>query len=372
MIRVAFDYQIFASQAVGGISRYCYELSRYLPRCGDIHAEIRAPLHINTYLAEAGGRVAGVYLRAYDENSRAARLQKAAVFSLDALASFLTAPSVDILHETFYYSYLSRLPRGAARVITVHDMIHEKYPGSFSPDDQTSRRKGEAVRRADFVICDSHHTRNDLIERLDVPEQKIATVYLGVTPPAITDLATDELPVPFPYLLYVGKRDGYKNFSALVGAVATDERLRKNFGIVCFGGGRFTAKELSEIERLGVDRQRLLFVSGNDQRLATYYRNAVALVYPSLYEGFGIPPLEAMSCDCPVACSNIASLPEVVGPAAETFDPASIESIQYAIDQIVSSSVRRQQLIHLGRERVKQFSWMRCAEETAKIYRLLR
>ncbi len=115
--------------------------------------------------------------------------------------------------------------------------------------------------------------------------------------------------------------------------------------------------------------KRVHHVSGDDAVLAGYYRMASAFVYPSLYEGFGIPPLEAMSFDCPVVCSGVSSIPEVVGNAGEMFDPYDPDSIRMAIERVVSDDALRQTLIARGKERLKLFSWKRCAQETLDIYR---
>jgi glycosyltransferase involved in cell wall biosynthesis len=112
-------------------------------------------------------------------------------------------------------------------------------------------------------------------------------------------------------------------------------------------------------------------MNGNDRKLASFYSGAALFVYPSLYEGFGIPPLEAMSMDCPVVCSNNSSIPEVVGDAAEYFDPNDTESIRKAMELVLNSTARQAELINKGQIRCTQFSWERCAEETLAIYRNL-
>ena len=142
-----------------------------------------------------------------------------------------------------------------------------------------------------------------------------------------------------------------------------------NFDLVCFGGGAFTTREIALIKALNIDTKRVRQVPGSDEMLAGFYKAASAFVYPSLYEGFGIPPLEAMSFACPVVCSNVSSIPEIVGDAAEMFDPYDIESIQLAIERVVQDEELKSELINRGKERIKQFSWERCAQETLKVYK---
>jgi len=257
-------------------------------------------------------------------------------------------------------------------VSTVHDMIHERFSNWFSQNDDTARRKRATVSRASHVICISENTRRDLIELYAVDPNKVSVVYLGYE---MLDAGVDSGGVSLalskfaPYILYVGDRGGYKNCEALLRAYAGSAWLRENFRVVCFGGGLFRADELELIRELSIKPGRIEQVSGGDDVLAGYYRNAAAFVYPSLYEGFGIPPLEAMALGCPVICSNTSSIPEVVGDAGESFDPGQVESIRASIENVLQSSERRAELIRKGSRKCAEYSWDRCASETLKIYR---
>jgi glycosyltransferase involved in cell wall biosynthesis len=171
-----------------------------------------------------------------------------------------------------------------------------------------------------------------------------------------------------PYLLYVGARGGYKNFKKLISVYSKSSKIHKNFDLVCFGGGKLHTDELQMITDAGIRPEQVIHFGGGDNILAALYKQAYAFIYPSLYEGFGIPPLEAMAIGCPVICSNNSSLPEVVGDAAETFDPLDEESIQAAIENVIFSSERRNELIKTGLTHHLKFSWSRCAQETKIIY----
>jgi len=246
-------------------------------------------------------------------------------------------------------------------------MIHERFPESFAAWDSTSKEKAAAVKRADHIVCISENTRRDLIELFHVPPDKTSVVYLGFT---LTHPVTKTGNKPErPYLLYVGSRGGYKNFERLLHAYASTELLQGQFDLLAFGGGAFNAKEVELISSLGLSVRQIRQVGGSDERLAELYRDAAVFIYPSLYEGFGIPPLEAMSFDCPVACSNSSSIPEVVGDAALLFDPLSVESIGKAVVSLLQDQALRQTLVERGRERIKIFSWQSCAQQTADIYR---
>jgi glycosyltransferase involved in cell wall biosynthesis len=284
----------------------------------------------------------------------------------------LRVKAPDIVHET-YFSFCRLGPQRVRRVITIHDMIHEKFASSFSPADKTARYKALAADRADHVICVSESTRRDAIEILGLPPEKTSVIYHGFDLMKANGASADEplLPTKEPFLLYVGHRGGYKNFHRLLEAYGSSPQLKAGYKLVCFGGDTFQADELKVMQTLGLDSGQVMQLGGSDQLLAKLYERASAFIYPSLYEGFGIPPLEAMSHNCPVVCSNTSSIPEVVGDGGEYFDPASTESMCAAIERVVMSDSRQKILIAKGRARLQRFSWDRFAIETLDIYRKL-
>lgn len=304
-MRIAFDHQIFGWQEYGGISRYAFELASalYLGRTDEV--AIFCPLYVNRYLdhAPAGLLRGGRRVPSFPRSGRIYR----------ALNCWLAWPALrrfrpDVVHETYYSGRGARL-QGARHVLTVYDMIHERFPENFSPADPTRREKAMAVARADHVICISEQTRKDLIEILGVPEKKTSVAHLGFALTHGGSTAEQRPPLAHPYVLFVGSRGGYKNFSQLLLAYASSPAVHEHVRLVCFGGGAFRSDELDAIARTGLDATKVIQMTGDDV-LANCYRHARAFVYPSRYEGFGIPPLEAMSFDCPVACSNASSIPK--------------------------------------------------------------
>jgi glycosyltransferase involved in cell wall biosynthesis len=362
-MRIAYDHRIFGCQEYGGISRYFFELANNIARSPGTEVGIISPIYVNAYLAAALSDLQ-IMGRKMPEIGRAGILYRA--------INQLSAPSMmarfqpDLVHET-YYSTKRLAPVGSKVVLTVFDMIHEYFPECFSTLDSTSRAKAIAVNRADHIICISEQTRKDLIDVLKVDPAKTTVVYLGfsLTKPSADKVQEDDRP----YLLYVGNRGGYKNFEALLRAYRANLALQRDYDLAIFGGGALTAQERTLINRLGIQTDRIRQFGGNDAVLAGLYRKAALFVYPSLYEGFGIPPLEAMSFDCPVVCSNASSIPEVVGNAAELFDPRSSDALGDAIERVLNDTVLRQTLIVRGRERIKLFSWEHCAEQTLDVYR---
>jgi len=365
-MKVVYDHQIFGWQQYGGISRYYYELASNISASKAADVVVVSPVFVNAYLQSASEdlQIIGKRMPAIRRTGRL--LRSVNQFIAPAL---MRSFSPDIVHET-YYSQNRCAPEKSQIVLTVFDMIHECFPASFPAWDTTSKDKALAVKRADHVVCISEQTRKDLVDIFNINPDNTSVVHLGfsLTQCEIgrnTETASNDRP----YLLYVGSRSGYKNFEGFIRAFTSNGRLRNDFDVVAFGGGAFGARELSLFVELGVPVGCVRHEAGDDARLATLYRGAAMFVYPSLYEGFGIPPLEAMSFDCPVVCSNTSSMPEVVGDAALFFDPSDVSSIESALVELAGSADLRDTLIARGRERIKRFSWKRCAEETVDIYK---
>lgn len=365
-MRVIFGHQRFGVQPVGGVSRYFFELAKGLEKLPDVHASIFAPFHVNRYLQGSPlMRPWSFHVPAFPGSGLPLG------FANMMLSKVFVKPrrDVDVYHET-YYDRFDYCPRRAARVLTVFDMIHELYPQNFPSLDRTRQIKERAIKRADHLVCISENTRRDLIRILGVPAEKTSVVHLGSSLD-VREIADSPRENARPFLLYVGGRSGYKNFSGLLRAYAASPRLRREFRIVCFGGGRLLPEEVALCKSLGLVGNDILQESGSDQALVSAYRGAAMLVYPSLYEGFGLPPLEAMSVGCPVACSASSSIPEIVGEAGEYFDPLNPEDIRRSIEYLAGSPSRLRELVRLGRVRALDFSWERCASETLGIYRAL-
>lgn len=369
MTKIVFDSQIFALQQFGGISRYICALAEQLADAPGVQVQVLAPVYVNQYLRELhatrAGLVRGWYMPALPRFGQWVANISNLLFS--ALAG---SARPDIVHET-YYSGTPTYKGKAARVLTVYDLIHEKFPQSFLPGDPIASNRAKAIARADHIICISESTRRDLLEIYKVPESKVSVTYLGYDALSASGLRASDLVGPKPYLLYVGSRHGYKNFDGLVQAFAASSDLRASTRIVCFGGGALTGAERALLAQHRLSADDVVQIGGNDERLAALYQGASAFVYPSKYEGFGIPPLEAMSLGCPVICSNTSSIPEVVGNAGAYFDPHDTDSMRTAIESVLQSPARRQELLAFGSARVHTFSWARCAAETLAIYRKL-
>ena len=363
MIKIGYNYQTFTHQQYGGISRIFSEIAPLIDKSDDFDVKIYAGLYQNKYLSTNSNIT--IRGRQISYPSRGIRIFLTLNPAFAKVALEIDQP--DVVHET-YYSIINTVPKKSKTVITVLDMIHEKFADSRK-DNKFLSVKANAIKRADSIICISNNTKKDLVEILDIDPDKISVVYLSHT--IDHSLVIDGTPIfTDPYILYVGLRgERYKNFEGLLKAYASNKQLYKNFKLVCFGPKPFSKRELDLIQDIGIDSNNVLYYSGNDSVLANFYTHAAAFVYPSLYEGFGIPPLEAMFFNCPVVCSSNSSIPEVVGDASEYFDPYDIDSMSAAIEKVVFSSILRQDMVSRGRARIELFSWDKCARETESVYK---
>ena len=350
-MKLSYSYHVFQRGSYGGISRYFYELATRISLFDNIDVEILAGSYSNKYLNNniAYPFVKGFYLPHIPKTSLFVDY-----FNYFYSKSLLIFSKPDIIHET-YYSHKRLAPSKYKTVVTIYDMIHEKLSDLLTDNYRLTAAKKASVDRADCIISISQSTKNDLVELFNVDPNKISVIHLGYS---LQSKSSSDLPIlKSPYILYVGSRNSYKNFNRLAIAYASKKEIRSNFKLVCFGQQPFSDAEKSALTRLGLDESSVISMSGDDNVLANLYQNASAFVYPSLYEGFGIPPLEAMSFSCPVICSNTSSIPEVVGDAGLFFDPYDSDSIAESLQKLLFSSEISEALIARGIERIRSFSW---------------
>jgi glycosyltransferase involved in cell wall biosynthesis len=361
-MRIAYDYQAFTFTPYGGGSRYLYEVSKRIAASMGAEVKIAAGLHSNNYIQDSPtDMVVGRYVPHLQD-----LLGLTTAIDFHWSKRWLAQYRPDVLHET-YYSQRTTAPTGCKIVLTVHDMIHEKFGNLLNAGErEVIRRKRASIQRADHLICVSHNTQQDLLEVLDVDPAKVSVVHHGSSLTSAQSAAKS--PLSRPYLLYVGPRGYYKNFAVLLQAYGQQPAIHREFDLVCFGAGGFTHAEQQEMQNLGVG-DRLQHLNGDDRLLADLYSHAAAFVYPSLYEGFGIPPVEAMLLGCPVVCSSAGSIPEVVGEAGRYFDPNSSEDLAANLLAVLGDRTLAQDLITKGRQRAQLFTWNKCATDTYAIYR---
>jgi glycosyltransferase involved in cell wall biosynthesis len=336
---------------VGGSETYARELVRALARVGELDYRVYVP----TIAADAANglpeRVVGAYPAGRSMPRRAAAMAYSAAAPWP-LRRELELGALDAIH--FPLSVMLPPVSRPPAATTVLDVQHELYPRFFSRAELAYRRVvyGWTVRRSQIVITISEHARHGLIERLGLEPERVRAIHLGIDHARFRP--ADEKREDF--LLYPALGWPHKNHARLFEAFALLRARRPELRLVLTGYAGAVPDGAEARGRVPADE------------LLSLYRRAAALVFPSLYEGFGQPPLEAMACGCPVACSNAASLPEVVGEAARLFDPESPEDMAAAVEEVLDDPA---EWTRRGLERAQLFSWDACARAHDEVYREL-
>ena len=352
------DEQIFAVQEFGGISRLFSELAQQFtsdPSLGVDLLPLQAPV-INHHLL--------------DDRALAAALEVTPARShYNSLWHYFAhgrrKAEIDLVHSTFY------LPRGLAdypgvpMVMTVHDMIPEIVPKTRRRLDFITMKR-RYVSKADHIICDSESTKNDLLRIYGDVATPITVVYLGVDPGFRTDVPKIG-DFPDEYVVFVGNRGSYKDAATLLRALADVHAEFPELELVFVGGGPLTGEEARSIGALGLGSV-VHQVSLNESQMASAYAHATLCVFPSRYEGFGLPALEAMACGTPLVLADGSSLPEVGGDAAYYFPPGDSTALAVQMRLLLSTPSERARLVDLGIARAQEFTWKRTAEQTARVY----
>jgi glycosyltransferase involved in cell wall biosynthesis len=365
-MNILFDNQIFVQQAYGGVSRLFYELIKNLCEKEGANIFFFHGFYINRFPVEDFKKKMKFYFgKRISQPPYTAKFIR--VFNTILFNLFKPRRKIDIFHPTDYSPVALRWKKSPL-VLTVYDMIYELFPHFFKDIKVRTKVKQKCIEQADRIITISNTTKNDLLKFYNVDEKKVTVIYPGA--PSFIQLIENKnrFTNKKPYILYVGTRKrGYKNFKNLLLAFASNKKINREFDLICFGGGAFTQEEKRLISQTGC-LDHVFQVSGDDGMLGQLYMKASAFVYPSLYEGFGLPLLEAMVYKCPIVASRTSSLPEVLGDAALFFDPSSPESITSAMEKVVFDNGMVQHLIKKGSSQVKKYSWTKMAEETYQLY----
>lgn len=263
-------------------------------------------------------------------------------------------------------------PRVSGQVITtVYDMTYLRFPETMDAKNRRRLQSGMAysVERSDHIVTISEFSKREIVELLDVPEEHISVVPCAPSvsgQPADFSVCAEKFRLSGPYLLYVGTVEPRKNLVRLIRAFAHLKKEQKiPHQLVLAGGKGWANEEIYQAASLVEDVLFTGYLSEGEKY--ALYKNADAFVFPSLYEGFGIPPLEAMVFGCPVVCADAASLPEVVGDAAELVNPVDEFHIAQGIWNVISDKARADELIRLGHEQTKKYTWTASADKLTDI-----
>jgi glycosyltransferase involved in cell wall biosynthesis len=366
VVRILYDHQVFSLQNAGGASRYHYELLKYLAGLPEVHTELLLGISGSVYpLRDLASERVTVMSLAGSLPPGMRRFLVNEAFG-NAVAPF--RGKMDVYHPTLYRCM--PLVRAQRIVATHHDCVHERFPELFPDVGKVLRAKKRLYAQADAIICVSESSRKDLLEFYPIDAAKTRVIYHGMTPLPRDPGAAGKLPrqARREYLLYVGSRAAYKNFAGLLQAFR-ESGLQDSLDLLVFGGGPLTPAETALIAELGLSNCVSSIREASDELLREAYAGAKLFVYPSLCEGFGFPPLEAMAAGCPVLASNTSAIPEVCLDAPFYFDPLDRNSLVRGLLQAVNDEEARRKAVARGSQVIARYSWTKCGQETLALYR---
>lgn len=379
-MKILYDYQAFYMQKFGGVSNSFVQLIKRMPP--DVRYEIAVKESENGHLLESElarieplglvednfisttkfkGR--GFLFRRYNKIfPQKTSLGRNRLFSIEALQR----GDFDVFHPTFFDNYFLPYLNGKPFVLTIHDMIPELF-GVDKVRNIQIKNKPALCSMAKHIIAVSEKTKQDLVEMLHVPEKKISVIYHGA--PDDFDIKYEKPILNGRYILFVGQRNTYKCFREMLAALAPVFEHHQELILVCTGNS-FTQNELNLIDQLKMNN-RVIHLHPTDRELMNLYSHALCFIYPSFYEGFGIPILEAYKAKCPVLLNNASCFPEIAQDAAVYFNlDYNQQNLTEVMEQFLKMSVNEiKELIERQNNRLKAFSWEISAKKLAKVYR---
>ncbi|MHA4895116.1 glycosyltransferase family 4 protein [Pedobacter sp. PWIIR3] len=363
MIKVFFDHQKFTTQRYGGISRYFATIIKEIQNRPDFEYLIGVLYSDNYYIAnEKIPLNSGLFEKIFKfkQGSLAYKTNQAYCRYL------LNKGDFDVFHPTYYNPYfLENLKKPF--VTTVHDMTYEMLPEYFWANDSLSYEKRLSIERANHIIAISETTKRDIVKFNDINPDKISVIYHGTD--VETPLSFEEVSgLPENYLLYVGDRSGYKNFYLFIRAYARIKKEYPDIKVVMAGGGALGIGDVEFLRRMNLS-ESVLHYQVNDQQLNTLYKNALAFIYPSLYEGFGLPILEAFKAGCPILLSDTDCFREIGGDACLYFNCHDEDDLTESIKKLIGDKSIGASLVTNGKIRLLNFTLENSINKTLDVYK---
>lgn len=381
-MKVLFDYQAFF-QEVGGVSRCFYELAKRLPEYIDIDILVKYSDNLYLQSNNNSGEILPVKVTAKSFLSPLKfkgrqRLYGLLENSFECFPTFTNAnkryakqvlekEEFDIYHCTLYDDFFIPYLNNRPFVVTVHDMIWEIFPSDHSPKNSESKKA--LCFKANHIIAVSECTKRDLIRLWNIDSDKISVVYHGA-PMKQYDYGAPLFESS--YLLYVGLRHGYKNFLQTLYDFAIFHQKHPEVSLICTGPS-FSKEESILLHSLGINKCVYHMFVG-DKELANLYHYALAFIYPSIYEGFGIPILEAFTYECITLLNNKSCFPEIGGDAALFFDSNldGTSNLPEILERVYRMSEdERRAIIQRGCMRARKFTWEESAKKMYAVYQSL-
>ena len=369
-MKILLDPQIFNQQTYGGISRYYTEVFSILNKRDDV--EVMLPIYgtENYYLQSTNLLAKNKFLTSlykvldfFKISSKTFKQKK----DNQLLEQICKENNFDLFVPTYYDPYFLNLINEKPFVLTIYDMIHELLPQYFEGDPYNVKQfKAMLIDKASKIIAVSHNTKKDILKIFPgINPDKIVVIHHGSS---IKIERNTKVNLPSNYILFVGSRANYKNFKLLVNSVSEILKEDSSLILLAAGGGEFTEEEINFIDNNGLKKQ-IIQKDFKENELGHFYQNAQCFVFPSRYEGFGIPVLESMACGCPIILSDSSSFPEVAGEAGIYFDNNSEKDLKQKIQLVLSDENLRKRHSQKGLEQVKKFDWNVAAEQCLKVYK---
>ena len=355
-MKLLFSYDIFYLQKYGGISSYFVNLAKqFLETQKDVN--IPCALHKNSNLLNLDKIVDGykIYYPHF--------LNKI----VGKINNFVFTKKIDtikpnVIHYTYFNNNFSKI-KDIKKIINCWDLTHEKFNKSSYINDI----KKLNFLEADKIICPSFTVKRDLLNYYSLDKDKIQVTYFS----SDFEIEYTKNKTLQNYILYVGSRSDYKNFEKFIESFSLSEKLKKDFNLIIFGGENPKSNGLNILKKYNIKKDKFKFVNGTNNDLKYYYKNARLFVYPSRYEGFGIPLVESMRLGCPIISSDGGALKEIAGDGITYFDPDNVEDIKFKLESTIYDNIKLTNTINYGYERCKKYSWKNCAKETYDAYESL-
>jgi glycosyltransferase involved in cell wall biosynthesis len=368
-LRVGLNAQLLSAEGGyrnAGVSQYIHWLMTMLPR-------VSPDMQLTAFAGAEGLGYPGWEIHAGPVHGGTVLARVA--WEQVALPRAARSAGVDVLHSPVY---AGPLLYSSPQIVTLHDLSFYLFPHLFPPVRRCYLQcmTRATTRRADAVIAVSESTARDAIQILGLPPERVHVIPNGVNPslhpPSADEIAAlrDRYELPERYVLYLGTLEPRKNLPTLIEAYGMARHSGIEHGLVIAGGKGWYDEPIYEAVRVtGFEEDILLIGYVPSEHLAALYGGADLFVYPSLYEGFGLPPLEAMACGVPVLVSNVSAMPEVVGKGGVTVNPREPKQIAEAMLSLLGDEDRRRVLAEAGLERAARYSWENTARLTAALYR---
>ena len=359
-MKIAYNNSIFFTQKYGGISRYFCSIINELIK-NEKQVKVFSPIFKNNYLLDLPKKFRkGLYLPRYP-------IPKLLKNFIDYVCyTQINNSNYDIVHDTYYSENILNY-KNKKKVITDYDLIHEKFHKLYKKKNFELKEK--IIQNSDAIICISENTKKDLLEYYKVNEKKIYVSYLGYDHIFNNSSSQnfDKFVIPNNFILFVGSRLKYKNFELFLKSYCNNKKVNKDFDIVCFGGGNFSKEEIKRFDELKI-KDRIYYFEGKDNFLSYLYMKAKLFIFPSQYEGFGIPLLEAMSIGCPVLASDIDVFSEICKSGVNYFKNNDFNDLSEKLSYLLYSDSQLFSKKELALNISKEYSWKKCSEETYNIY----